>query len=114
MSINSKRTMTDPSGEAQGDRVTDTTTAMTMTLTGYYTIDQSMRRTNLNLTPLNPLSVRPAVSLPLYLADVLFSKLPPVAETTVYHSGKEVAGYRKKLLSLHATAYITVQLNGEK
>ena len=27
--------------------------------------------------------------------------------------GKEVAGYRKKLLSLHATAYVTVELNGE-
>lgn len=28
-------------------------------------------------------------------------------------SGNEVAGYRKKLLSLHATAYVTVELNGQ-
>jgi len=28
--------------------------------------------------------------------------------------GNEVAGYRKKLLSLHATAYVTVELNGDQ
>ena len=34
-------------------------------------------------------------------------------DTILSISGKEVAGYRKKLLSLHATAYVTVELNGD-
>ena len=30
-----------------------------------------------------------------------------------WSSGQQVAGYQKKLLSMHATAYITVQEGGE-
>ena len=52
---------------------------------------QSQRRTQLR-----------NLNLPNIWVEIFFTLFP----------GKEVAGYRKKLLSLHATAYITVELNG--
>ena len=52
---------------------------------------QSQRRTQLRNLNLHNIGV-----------EIFFTFFP----------GKEVAGYRKKVWSVHATAYITVELNG--